>query len=187
MFILLTNEKIIRMMETKKGVFVSIMKDKIIQASIEGIKNEGLKFSVDVLANKLKISKKTIYKYFPDKEALAIALYEAYYSDTVTKAKELIQQNTDSSYKKLLYLYFGSKKMTQPAIFNKYKLNQTIYAYTKEKADALWNVIAVSFAGTLAETDNYALRIIVDGSLEKLCRDCTAAEPVMERLVKFLW
>ena len=44
------------------------MRDKIIQASIEGIRKEGLKFSVDLLAGKLKISKKTVYKYFPDKD-----------------------------------------------------------------------------------------------------------------------
>ena len=57
-------------METKKGVFVSAMKDRIIQASIEGLRNEGLKFSVDLLANKLKISKKTVCKYFPTKRRL---------------------------------------------------------------------------------------------------------------------
>ena len=86
-------------METKKGDLVSKMKDKIIQASIEGLRKEGLKFSVDLLANKLKISKKTVYKYFSDKETLAVALYESYYSDATEQAKELINKNTQSSYK----------------------------------------------------------------------------------------
>lgn len=183
----MTNLKGIGILETKKGDFVSNMKDKIIQASIEGIKNEGLKFSVDVLANKLKISKKTVYKYFPDKETLARALYETYYSDATKQARELINKNTEESYKKLLYLYFDSKKMTHSDIFNKYKLNQTIYAYTKEKADILWEIIASSFFGTLSETDKKAFRIIVDGSFEKLCSDCTALENVIERLVRLLW
>lgn len=174
-------------METKKGDFVSIMKDKIIQASIEGLRNEGLKFSIDLLANKLKISKKTVYKYFPDKQTLAIALYEAYYSDAAKQAEKLIGKNTKASYKELLCLYFDSKRMTHSDIFNKYKLNQRIYAYTKEKADFLWEIIATSFYGEPSETDKKAFRIIVDGSFEKLCSDCTALEDVIERLVCLLW
>lgn len=174
-------------METKKGDFVSNMKDKIVRASIEGLRNEGLKFSVDLLANKLKISKKTIYKYFPDKETLSIALYETYYLDAAKQARELIRKNTEESYKELLYIYFDSKRMTRNDIFNKYKLNQTIYAYTKEKSDCLWEIIAASFLGELSETDKKALRIIVDGSFEKLCEDCSALEGVTERLVKLLW
>lgn len=163
------------------------MKDKIIRASIEGLRNEGLKFSVDLLANKLKISKKTIYKYFPNKETLSIALYETYYSDAVKQARELISRNTEESYKELLYIYFDSKRMTRNDIFNKYKLNQTIYAYTKEKSDCLWEMIAASFFGELSETDKNAFRIIVDGTFEKLCEDCTALKDVIERLVSLLW
>lgn len=163
------------------------MKEKIIQASIEGLRNEGLRFSVDLLANKLKISKKTVYKYFPDKETLSIALYETYYSDAARRAGELIGMNTAESYKELLYIYFDSKRMTRNDIFNKYKLNQTIYAYTKEKSDCLWTIIAASFPGELSETDKNVLRIIVDGSFEKLCEDSTALKEVIERLVNILW
>ena len=47
-------------METKKGDFVSNMKDRIIRESIESLRQEGLKFSVDTLADKLRISKKTV-------------------------------------------------------------------------------------------------------------------------------
>lgn len=163
------------------------MKDKIVQASIEGLRNEGLKFSVDLLASKLKISKKTIYKYFPDKETLSIAVYETYYSDAIKQAGELICKNTREAYKKLLYIYFDSKKMTCNDIFNKYKLNQAIDAYTKEKSDGLWEMIAASFWGEVSETDKKVLRIIVDGSFEKLCEDGSVLEEVIERLVEVLW
>ena len=49
------------------------MRDRVIRASIENLRREDLKFSVDTLTAQLKISKKTVYKYFPDKEALAVA------------------------------------------------------------------------------------------------------------------
>lgn len=152
-FISLTKFIKVSILETKKGEFVSNMKDKIVRASIEGLRNEGLKFSVDLLASKLKISKKTIYKYFPDKETLSIAVYETYYSDAIKQAGELIGKNTREVYKKLLYIYFDSKRMTCNDIFNKYKLNQAIYAYAKEKSDGLWEMIAASFWGEVSETD----------------------------------
>lgn len=183
----MTYHKNICILETKKEDFVSNMREKIVRASIDGLRNEGLKFSVDLLANKLKISKKTIYKYFPDKETLSIALYETYYSDVAKQAEELIRKDTKEAYKELLSNYFDSKKMTRNDIFNKYKLNQTIYTYTKEKSDRLWEMISGSFYGELSETDKNALRIIVDGSLEKLCDDYSTLDNVMERLVNLLW
>ncbi len=174
-------------METKKGYFVSIMKDKIIQASIEELRNEGLRFSVDLLAEKLKISKKTIYKYFPDKETLSIALYETYYTNVMKQAIELISKNIKDSYQELLYLYFDSKKMTRREIFNKYNLNQTLKTYTNEKTDCLWEIVASSFPDGLSENEKNALRIIVDGSFEKLCEDRFLLENVVKKLVDLLW
>lgn len=173
--------------ETKKGEFVSSMKDRIIRASIEGLRNEGLKFSVDLLAHKLKISKKTVYKYFPDKEALSIALYETYYLEAARQAGELIRKNTEESREELLFIYFDSKRMTRSDIFNKYKLNQSVYAYTKEKSDELWEVIAASFPGELSAADKKVFRIIVDGSFEKLCEDSSLLKDVIERMVHLLW
>lgn len=163
------------------------MKDKIIQASIEGLRNEGLKFSVDLLASKLKISKKTVYKYFPNKETLSIALYETYYADAARQAKELIHKQPAEFPKELLYIYFDAKRMTRSDIFNKYKLNQRIYTYTKEKSDYLWEIIAESFSEKLSEKDKKAFRIIVDGAFEKLCEDTAALNDVIERLVNLLW
>ena len=57
------------------------MREKIICESINSLRLEELRFSVDSLAEKLKISKKTIYKYFSNKEELAVAIYQRYYSD----------------------------------------------------------------------------------------------------------
>ena len=105
-------------METKKKGFVSIMRDAILQASIESLRQEGLKFSVDTLSEKMKVSKKTIYKYFHDKESLAVALYEKYYSDVIDQVKELLDKDTVDSHRELLKLYFDSKVMTCSKIFN---------------------------------------------------------------------
>lgn len=161
------------------------MKDRIIEASIEALKREGLKFSIDTLADRLKISKKTVYKFFPDKETLALAMYKKYYTDAINKAKILIGSNTSLSEKKLLYLYFDSKTMTRKDVFNKYKLNDTIDAFTASQNDNLWAIIVSSFKKSI--TDEQTLRIIVDGVFEKLCNDGLNPENVINRLVGILW
>ena len=48
-------------------------------------------------------------------------------------------------------------------------------------------MIAGSFYGELSEKNKNAFRIIVDGSFEKLCDDCSALDHVIERLVNLLW
>ncbi|MGM9614591.1 MAG: TetR/AcrR family transcriptional regulator [Oscillospiraceae bacterium] len=163
------------------------MRDAIIRAAIESLRQEGLRFSVDTLSDKMKISKKTVYKYFPDKEALAEALYETYYADAMGRANQLVHDGTSDSRRELLRIYYDSKVMTHSGIFNKYKLNQAIHAYTAKKADSLWAILAASFSGGLAGPEEASLRIIVDGSFEKLCRLGSSPNDVIERLMDLLW
>lgn len=95
-----------------------------------------------MLANKLKISKKTIYKIFPNKEALALALYEKYYGDVISRIHEMKKGDSISLRCELLHLYFDSKMMTRKDIFNKYKLNDTIYSYVSVQNNKLWDIIS---------------------------------------------
>lgn len=167
------------------------MRDQIINASIESLRQEGLKFSVDTLCNKLKISKKTVYKYFPDKEALAIAMFEKYFNEAVERASSLNTLNTEEAHIELLKIYFDSKLMTAAGIFNKYKLNRSILDLTIIKSDLLWETIAMSFCHDESGTEKDALRIIVDGTMEKLCGlkgfPQERREDVIRKLVILIW
>lgn len=163
------------------------MKDRIILESIESLRREGLRFSLDTLAERLNISKKTIYKYFPNKEALALAMYQRYYADAAEQAERLANDGSDDARLKLLALYFDAKAMTCSAVFNKYKLNEALYSYTAGQNDALWEIILSSLDGDVSERDKTALRVIVNGSFEKLCNEKAAPQGVIERLVNVLW
>ena len=160
------------------------MKDKIIYESIKSLQNEGLKFSVDTLAEKLKISKKTVYKFFPTKEALALAIYEKYYSDARKKADVILEKNESNLKFNLLQLYYESKKMIRSEIFNKYNLNDIIHAYTSAQNNTLWETISPIFRNNKKDTET--LRIIIDGTLEKLCELEVNPENVIERLVQLI-
>ena len=161
------------------------MKDQIIDLSVECLRYEGLKFSVDTLAAKMKISKKTIYKYFPNKEALALAIYEKYYKKANLKVQAINQDNELSYISELLYLYFDSKMMTRKDIFNKYKLNEKIYSYASEQNNALWELIS-SALKKISEQNMETIKIIIDGVFEKLCNELKKPDAVIERLVYVL-
>lgn len=160
------------------------MKEQIILSSIESLRREGLKFSVDSLAEKLKISKKTVYKYFPDKQSLALALYERYYAETIAQAKAVC--GDESARSRLLRLYFDSRAMIRPEIFNKYNLNGQIASYTREKEDELWAVVSGSF-GDRAKNESETYRLIVDGAFDKVFQQDAAADGVIAQLEQILW
>lgn len=163
------------------------MKEHIICESIESLRKEGLRFSIDTLAERLNISKKTIYKYFPTKEALAFALYQRYYGDIKAQAERLASESSVTAHLKLLTLYFDAKSMTSCDIFNKYKLNEALYSYTTEQNDDLWDIILSSMNDDISEQDKIAFRIIVNGSFEKLCNEKIVPNGVIDRLVNILW
>lgn len=160
-----------------------IIKERIIDASISALRKEGLKFSVDTLADDLGISKKTVYKFFPDKQALALALYEKYYD----RAEERMRSEGSSaefSGAAMLRIYFDAKTMTRAEIFNKYLLNAAVYGYVAERNDRLWRV-AASRISRPRKVDT--VRVIVDGAFEKLCESGNDPEDVIEILAEILW
>ena len=136
------------------------MKEKIIKESIVSLRTEGLKFSVDTLAERLKISKKTVYKYFPTKEDLARAIYEEYYKDALAKADSISKSDDVDKLYQLLFVYYRSKYMTRKELFNKYALNATIQSFVEEKQRQIWAIMENALIGTQEEKE--VVKIIVD-------------------------
>lgn len=52
------------------------MKELIINQTLKLLDTMGLKFTIDDISNNLNISKKTIYRYFNNKESLVKAVYK---------------------------------------------------------------------------------------------------------------
>ena len=57
------------------------MREKIIDATVEEFKQNGLKFTMNDLAKRLGISKKTIYTVFESKQAVLVAVADRYAAD----------------------------------------------------------------------------------------------------------
>lgn len=161
------------------------MRERIIKAAIESLQAEGLKFSVDTIASKLKISKKTIYKFFPDKETLAYAIYEKYYADASEEVKKIREMGDNIPYR-LLMVYYNAGLMTRKEIFNKYKLNAGISSYAAKQHKALWSVILSALFPAASRTDGAVLKVIIEGAFEKSTEYSVSAELVTEKLVTLL-
>lgn len=69
------------------------MKEEILNA-VKVLSNElGLEFTLDELASTLKISKKTIYKYFKSKEKMIEAIIDEIFVFTKTRQKEILDSD----------------------------------------------------------------------------------------------
>ncbi|MGN0475083.1 MAG: TetR/AcrR family transcriptional regulator [Acutalibacteraceae bacterium] len=143
------------------------MKNKIIDESIKSLQQEGLRFSVDSLAERLKISKKTIYKYFPTKEALAYAIYEKYYNDLQVEIKDVLQVSDPSMTEELLTCYFNSSKMVRKEIFNKYCLNHSIGNFALQRHLDTWNVIKPYVCNKITDDEAEIYKLIINGAFDK--------------------
>ena len=67
-------------------------KEEILKATIQVFNEKGLKFTMDDIAELLRISKKTLYKVFDDKEALFLAMVD-YIFDTIKESERAVVED----------------------------------------------------------------------------------------------
>lgn len=158
------------------------MKNAIIECSICELQQNGLRFSIDEVARSLKISKKTIYKFFPTKEQLAIEIYKTYYENALRKIETISKTKSENFVAQMLEIYYLSHCMVRNEIFNKYALNANIRAL----AQTNHNYIRTFIENLLTQADKSALMIIIDGALQKLYENKAEEEKVIARLVTFI-
>lgn len=77
------------------------MREKIIDAAIEAFTEDGLKFTMNDLARKLGISKKTIYTIFASKQDVLLGIGDRYAADFNRMQKKLEEDTTLGTVEKL--------------------------------------------------------------------------------------
>ncbi|MGN1042496.1 MAG: TetR/AcrR family transcriptional regulator [Christensenellales bacterium] len=159
-----------------------MMKEAIINVSIKNLQKEGLRFSVDTIARELKISKKTVYKYFADKEELAFAVYNKFYYDIRIKLNRLLESDGNICIYSVLSTYLTSFYMVRKEIFNKFVLNQALETYALYLHKGIWEKIKTVFPAERQEIS----KLLIDGTFEKLCDSSVDAEQTVKALIKAL-
>ena len=72
------------------------LKEEILKATLQVFNEKGLKFTMDDIAERLKISKKTLYKVFDDKEALFLTMVD-YMFDSVKESEQAVVEDESLS------------------------------------------------------------------------------------------
>lgn len=150
------------------------MRERIIERSLERLKEEGLRFSLDNLAKELGISKKTVYKHFPTKGDLAKAIYDKYYEDLGKIEKDDVQA--------LLKGYCGSYLLMRDEVFNKFALNESLRSHAVLRHEKAWERLAVH----IDEERREAIRTIIDGSIGKAGRNKQLRQKVTKELMRIV-
>ncbi|MGN0818779.1 MAG: TetR/AcrR family transcriptional regulator [Christensenellaceae bacterium] len=140
------------------------MIDKIINVSIRGLQTDGLRFSVDDIAKELKISKKTVYKYFSKKEDLAVAVYEKFYDDLNQELNDAISSCGKGVFCQTIAIYYRSYCMIREELFNKYALNASI----RELALNKHRIVREKFQSVLTPDEREIITLIIEGTFDKL-------------------
>ncbi|MBQ8823051.1 MAG: TetR/AcrR family transcriptional regulator [Lachnospiraceae bacterium] len=77
------------------------LQEKILNAAIDVFQEKGLKFTMDDVAKKIKISKKTLYQVFATKEEMLLALADYCFADIKRSEKEVLLDESLSTLDKL--------------------------------------------------------------------------------------
>lgn len=151
------------------------MKEKIFEATITLFNEKGLKFTMDDIAKKLSISKKTIYTIFKDKESLFYEMVD-YYFDSVKEAEKEIYEdkNMDIIEKIHRIIIVQPKRYQHVDLRQLYSLQDTypdIYGKVKKRLENDWEPTLELL--TLAISQNRirpisipVLKIMVEATIE---------------------
>lgn len=82
------------------------LRETILEGTIQIFNQKGLKFTMDDIASQLKISKKTIYTVFQDKEALFLDMVD-YLFDTIKESEQKVFEDKELSTVEKIYKILG--------------------------------------------------------------------------------
>ena len=82
-------------MDRERGIIINMnLRDEILEGTLHIFNQKGLKFTMDDIASSLKISKKTIYTVFNDKEELFLAMVDFLF-DSIKESKREVMENKE--------------------------------------------------------------------------------------------
>ncbi|SFR68230.1 TetR/AcrR family transcriptional regulator [Anaeromicropila populeti] len=101
------------------------LKEQIIEATIEEFNEKGLKFTMDQLAKRMGISKKTLYSVFSDKESLFLEAIDTCFSEIKRSEKEIFEDDKLDTMEKIRKIIIVLPKRYQAIDFRQlYQLEE---------------------------------------------------------------
>ena len=156
------------------------MKEKIIDATIDVFNDKGLKFTMDDVAKSLSVSKKTLYKVFPDKEALIYEMVRYCFDSIKAAERETIMDESldivDKIGKVIIILPDRFKNIDLSKLYELKDKYPDTYAMVAERLENDWqptiNLIEMGMReGRIKQVDISILKTMVEATIEKFMQD----------------
>ena len=138
--------------------------EKIMEATIVEFNEKGMKFTMDGLAKRLGMSKKTIYRLFPDKQTLFLHTADYVFDRIKDSEREVYEDpslNTLDKFKDI-----DCRRMSE-----REKLAPEVYAEVGRRLESGWDMTFTLFDKAVAEgkvkpVSHVVLKAMVIGSVE---------------------
>lgn len=137
------------------------MKERILEGALVVFKNKGLKFTMDDLASEMKMSKKTIYTIFQDKNELLCDMVD-YAFDLIKEEEEQIYNNAEISTVDKIRGILG----VLPESYNGFDF-QTLYQFA-DKYPKAYEKISVRLDSGWDKTFELINKGIAEGTVKKV-------------------
>ena len=155
------------------------MKEEILRVTAAFLHEGREKFTVDDIAAALKISKKTIYKYFDGKEQLAEEVFARIISGARAAQKEVLSGAEEPVSKQVAFLvsFMEIYRLDSDSLFRRYGLSRRLRERVKSAEEENWRTFVSLYAkAPSGEVSPDVLKTVVYGVLNEVCRQPERAE-----------
>lgn len=151
------------------------LREKIIEATIDEFNEKSLKFTMDDLARRLEISKKTIYTIFPDKETLFFETVEYGFAAIKVSEQEILDDDTLDIVEKikriLIVLPNRYKHIDWRQVYVVKEKYPRIYKKIEQRIETGWDTTIALLEqgirlGAIKNISIPVLKLIVEGAIQ---------------------
>ena len=152
------------------------IKDKIIKEALELFNEKGIRFSMDSLARKLNMAKKTIYANFPSKDELSVAIIHSIFKNIKDQEKNIMKSDLpiiDKLKKVLTLLPDNINNFNYGRLYELKSMRPDLYSYVDDHFKADWENTTFLFNeaithGVIREFDMTVMRNILIGIFQSI-------------------
>lgn len=151
------------------------LKDRIIDAVIEEFNEKGLKFTMDDIAKRLGISKRTLYTIVQDKEALFIEAVDCVFGAIKDSEREIVEDMSldivDKLRKILIVLPQKYKAIDYRQLYDLQSKFPRIYAKIEDRLETDWEptfqlMEQAMEEGRIRKVSKPVFKAIISGTIE---------------------
>ena len=153
-----------------------LLKNKIIEATIEVFNRKGIKFTMDDIAAELGMSKKTIYNTFRDKQDLFLSTVDYCFDKIKESEKEVLEDDSLATLDKLRRLLGVMPEGYKDISFEKLSILKTrypkIFVKVQERLETGWEATLMLInqgikEGVIRPVDTALVKTMFEATVER--------------------